>query len=102
MSDIISPYFRPISQTASKYARLYARRSKGVYSKFHGYAYDGVWVVARALHQIIEQNGGNYSLSDFQGERLHAALNDTNFLGVTVSVGGSGSGLGTSAILSFH
>ena len=71
-------------QTAEDYSRLYIENSGGEYSKFHGYAYDGVWVIARAIDQIIQTNGGSYSLNDFRGERLHAALNETNFQGVTV------------------
>ena len=62
----------------------YERERIPYYSKFHGYAYDGIWVIARALDTIIRQNGGWYRLRDFKGERIMQALNDTNFIGVTV------------------
>lgn len=54
------------------------------YSKFHGYAYDGIWVIAMAIDTIIKQNGGHYNLSEFRGEKINLALNETNFTGVTV------------------
>ena len=76
---VISPF-----QTATRYESLYNRVRNGEYSRFHGYAYDGVWVIARALDAIIKQNGGWYSLSDFRNERLYNMLNDTDFRGVTV------------------
>jgi len=82
------------SQTAEQYRRQYERRtsdSGGSYSKFHGYAYDAVWTIALAVNSIVVDRGGRYKAEDFRGgDRLHAALNDTNFLGVTVSVASAG------------
>jgi len=54
-------------------------------SKFHGYAYDAVWTIALAVDSIIADRRGRYDAADFRGERrLHAALNRTDFVGVTV------------------
>jgi len=75
-------------QTAKDYRqRLYEQRtSDRSYSKFHGYAYDAVWTIALAVHSIVADRGGRFDAGDFRGSgRLHAALNGTDFLGVTVS-----------------
>lgn len=74
-----------VFQTSSDYDNIYNNVRGEHYSRFHGYAYDGVWVIARALDTIINLNGGVYSHSDFRNEKMHAILNDTNFVGVTVS-----------------
>lgn len=56
------------------------------YSKFHGYAYDAVWTIALAVDAVLRRRNGRYDAGDFRGDgrRLHAALNRTDFLGVTV------------------
>ena len=54
-------------------------------SKFHGYAYDGIWTIAMALDKIIKENAGVFYFDDFRSEKMANALNDTNFFGVTVS-----------------
>ena len=40
------------SQTASEYKKQYDRARGKDYSRFHGYAYDGIWAIASALHQV--------------------------------------------------
>ena len=74
-------------ETAEEYVRLYARRtSTSRRSKFHGYAYDAVWTIALAVHSVVDERRGRYDTRDFRGRRLlHAALNGTDFVGVTVS-----------------
>lgn len=63
-------------------------------SKFHGYAYDGIWVIAKTLHRAMEYlNATNrhQSIQDFNytnhklGKIFLDAMNETNFFGVTVS-----------------
>jgi gamma-aminobutyric acid type B receptor len=73
-------------QTASGYARRYNKRRGDEYSKYHGYAYDGIWVIAKALDIIIRQRNGHLSLeNDLRTITIHQALNETDFRGVTVS-----------------
>jgi len=57
------------------------------YSKFHGYAYDAVWAIALAVDSVVAERRGRYDAADFRGAGclLHAALNQTDFVGVTVS-----------------
>lgn len=82
-------------QTPQQYEKEYnAKRGDGQSSKFHGYAYDGIWVIAKTLqramkylnatnkHQKIEDfNYTNHKL----GKIFLDAMNETNFFGVTVS-----------------
>ncbi|XP_043240223.1 gamma-aminobutyric acid type B receptor subunit 2-like isoform X2 [Amphibalanus amphitrite] len=85
--------------TASEYKKQYDHVRGKDYSRFHGYAYDGIWAIASALHQVTWRIRHNQSplpswanLSDFryQDERwetvLKSALNDISFEGVTGSV----------------
>ncbi|KAK2193416.1 hypothetical protein NP493_13g08014 [Ridgeia piscesae] len=75
---------RTISRlTATEYNDLYEATRGGNYSKFHGYAYDGIWVIAKAIDSVIRENGGQYNFRDFRGEGIQRALNDTDFEGVT-------------------
>lgn len=64
------------------------------YSKFHGYAYDGLWAIALAIRQVskrIRAEFQNVSLDNFHyrdpfwGRMFREALNQTSFVGVTVS-----------------
>jgi hypothetical protein len=64
------------------------------YSKFHGYAYDGLWSIALAIGQVnrrIQKEYRNVTLDNFQyrdpfwGRMFREALNQTSFVGVTVS-----------------
>lgn len=66
------------------------KANKGEYSKYHAYAFDGVWVIAKVVEHILKQhtNASKSRLlyeSLFRGDYISAALNDTNFRGVTVS-----------------
>ena len=62
------------------------RTSVRSHSKFHGYAYDAVWTIALAVDSIVAGRRGRYDARDFRGDRrLYAALNRTDFVGVTVS-----------------
>nr|XP_032807612.1 gamma-aminobutyric acid type B receptor subunit 2-like isoform X1 [Petromyzon marinus] len=66
------------------------------HSKFHGYAYDGVWVMAQALHRSIglqrASREPNASIEAFGYDNAHLgrtilrAMNETNFQGVTGQV----------------
>jgi len=58
-------------------------------NKYHGYAFDGVWVIAKAVDQILRKwnpqgVSGALDRDLFRGDRISAALNDTDFRGVTV------------------
>ena len=76
-------------QTPEKYMRRYLHNNKGQFSKYHAYAFDGVWVIASVVDRILKQHqnsSSNKLLYEgmFRGDRISAALNDTNFRGVTV------------------
>lgn len=55
---------------------------------FHGYAFDGIWVIARAINTILKKKGYPTTLDDnlFRGDEMTSALNETDFIGVTVSI----------------
>uniref|UniRef100_A0A8C4QFY0 Gamma-aminobutyric acid type B receptor subunit 2 n=1 Tax=Eptatretus burgeri TaxID=7764 RepID=A0A8C4QFY0_EPTBU len=71
-------------------------RSGDPYSKFHGYAYDGIWVIAKMAQRSLEllrttgNVGGNSTLQAFdysypqRGQIFLQAINETNFFGVTM------------------
>ena len=80
-------------QTPQQYRQLYERERGTEYSVYHGYAYDGIWVIARALERLLGDDdvdgvGGpqGYSSLEHQlrGIRVGKALNETNIRGVTV------------------
>lgn len=63
-------------------------------SKFHGYAYDGIWVIAKTLQRAMETlhaSSRHQRIQDFNytdhtlGRIILNAMNETNFFGVTVS-----------------
>lgn len=61
-------------------------------SKFHGFAYDGIWVIAKTLTRVIdllrhrERQEHNFTVDDREVGRLVLdVMNETNFFGVTVS-----------------
>lgn len=65
-------------------------------SKFHGFAYDGIWVIAKTLTRVMEllrvkqrQNiYHNFTVDDREvGKMVLDVMNETNFYGVTVSYG---------------
>ena len=49
---VAAPLTQQFSQTATEYERQYDSARGGDYSRFHGYAYDGIWAIASALHQV--------------------------------------------------
>ncbi|XP_052799054.1 gamma-aminobutyric acid type B receptor subunit 2-like [Mya arenaria] len=78
--------------TPQKYHKEYnrmRRRAGSPYSKYHGYAFDGVWVIAKAVDALLRKldrdrpSGRHLSRDLVSGDRISAALNDTNFRGVT-------------------
>lgn len=85
------------SQTPKEYEREYSRelQQKGVEaSKFHGFAYDGIWVIAKTFTRVMEllrikqrQNSyHNFTVDDREvGKLVLDVMNETNFFGVTVS-----------------
>lgn len=91
--------FVPFLQTPKEYEREYSRelQQKGVEaSKFHGFAYDGIWVIAKTLTRVMEllrikqrQNTyHNFTVDDREvGKMVLDVMNETNFFGVTVSYG---------------
>lgn len=65
----------------------------GEYSRFHGYAYDGVWAAAIALqivYNTLRKGGSLMKFSEFKYRDpiwealLKDALNEISFVGVTV------------------
>lgn len=63
-------------------------------SKFHGFAYDGIWVIAKTLTRVMERLREkeqrniyrNFTIDDKEvGRMVLDVMNETNFFGVTVS-----------------
>ena len=84
-----------VLQSPSEYLKFYKQRlRKGVESSdYHGYAYDGVWVMALAIDKVISglrEDNELYRFDNFDYEdeeilnRFSRAMNETNFRGVTV------------------
>ncbi|CAG5121836.1 unnamed protein product, partial [Candidula unifasciata] len=67
--------------TASEYLHVYNKTRGSEFSKYHGYAYDGVWVVAKALDRLLEAASLTPDL--LRGPEVGRVLNETNFVGVT-------------------
>ncbi|CAB1436021.1 unnamed protein product [Pleuronectes platessa] len=107
MEGYISVDFEPLSarqikgisdRTPKEYEREYSRelQQKGVEaSKFHGFAYDGIWVIARTFTRVMEllrikqrQNTfHNFTVDDREvGKLVLDVMNETNFFGVTGQV----------------
>lgn len=84
-------------QTPKEYEKEYQKelRQKGVEaSKFHGFAYDGIWVIAKTLTRVMDhlrirkrQNAHNSSTVKDEDvvQMVLSVMNETNFNGVTVS-----------------
>lgn len=62
-------------------------------SKFHGFAYDGIWVIAKTLTRVMELLSNkerhdmyhNFTVDDREvGKMVLDVMNETNFFGVTV------------------
>lgn len=89
------PVLYSFPQTPQQYEKEYDERRGNVEpSKFHGFAYDGIWVIAKTLQQAMKQlNATNkhQKIEDFNytnkelGKIFLDAMNETNFFGVTVS-----------------
>lgn len=87
--------YSPVFQTPQQYEREYNNKRSGVGpSKFHGYAYDGIWVIAKTLQRAMETlhaSSRHQRIQDFNytdhtlGKIILNAMNETNFFGVTVS-----------------
>ncbi|KAH3888237.1 hypothetical protein DPMN_012269 [Dreissena polymorpha] len=81
-------------QTSSEYFKEYQKyllQHGSPYSKYHGYAFDGVWVIAKAVDAVIRKAVGNglpptLTNNLFRGDHLAIALNSTDFRGVTVTM----------------
>ncbi|KAK3594105.1 hypothetical protein CHS0354_040872 [Potamilus streckersoni] len=73
--------------TSAQYLANYTTRSGGIYSKYHGYAFDGIWVIAHAVDTILKRmqvrRRKDVNSSIFRGDQMLSALNITNFIGVT-------------------
>ncbi|XP_006813975.1 gamma-aminobutyric acid type B receptor subunit 2-like [Saccoglossus kowalevskii] len=76
--------------TASEYEHHYNEIRGGNFTNLHGYAYDGVWVLALALHTVLIQLGDDYTaLTQFDYNNSYIldmfmeAMNETDFMGVT-------------------
>ncbi|KAH9416586.1 Gamma-aminobutyric acid type B receptor subunit 2 [Dermatophagoides pteronyssinus] len=72
----------------SEYDRLRLRE----YSRFHGYAYDGIWTIALAIQTVdkkLRQINSPLTIEDFHyrdpfwAQLFREALNETDFIGVT-------------------
>ncbi|KAG0415452.1 hypothetical protein HPB47_007375, partial [Ixodes persulcatus] len=85
-----SPVFFFWVKTPTEYEAEYNLLRTGEYSRFHGYAYDGIWALALSIHAVIVRLRANDTrISEFDyrrhswGRLFKEALNDTNFIGVT-------------------
>ncbi|ERE83334.1 gamma-aminobutyric acid type B receptor subunit 2 [Cricetulus griseus] len=105
MEGYIGVDFEPLSskqiktisgKTPQQYEREYNSKRSGVGpSKFHGYAYDGIWVIAKTLQRAMETlhaSSRHQRIQDFNytdhtlGRIILNAMNETNFFGVTGQV----------------
>ena len=81
-------YFSRLLQSPKEYERIYNDVRGSEFSVYHGYAFDGIWVIAKALDTILKKENYPVQLEDrlFRGEAIALALNETDFVGVTVSI----------------
>lgn len=89
-------FFNPLySQTPQEFQKEYEQlcnQKEVKSSRFHGFAYDGIWVVTTALARVMEavshnEKYHNYTVSDEElSLMLVEAMSQTTFLGVTVSI----------------
>uniref|UniRef100_UPI00358F2524 gamma-aminobutyric acid type B receptor subunit 2-like n=1 Tax=Myxine glutinosa TaxID=7769 RepID=UPI00358F2524 len=99
--------------TPEEYKKNYERNRKSSgapYSKFHGYAYDGVWVLAWTLRRVLDEMEpqlwevslrANYT--DVLRTRCLEVMNKTDFFGVTGQVlFRNGERLGTFEFIQFQ
>ncbi|XP_054162297.1 gamma-aminobutyric acid type B receptor subunit 2-like [Oppia nitens] len=78
--------------TTYEYEAEYSRMRKQEYSRYHGYAYDGIWAIAlaiRSVHEKLKSMKSGLTLKDFTyrepfwAQLFREALNETQFNGVT-------------------
>ncbi|XP_064602848.1 gamma-aminobutyric acid type B receptor subunit 2-like [Liolophura sinensis] len=76
--------------TPQEYLTLYNKKRGKDFSRFHGYAFDGVWVIAKALDKLLKNAQIDDSDEDwemvFRTPEMEEALDETNFQGVTGTV----------------
>lgn len=85
------------------YKSEYDRVRLKEYSRFHGYAYDGIWAIALAIQTVdkkLRMRNSHRTIEDFHyrdpfwAQLFREALNETDFDGVTVSWRGKGKSKG--------
>ncbi|XP_059828525.1 gamma-aminobutyric acid type B receptor subunit 2 [Hypanus sabinus] len=103
MEGYVSVDFEPLStkaiktisgQTPQQYEQDYNKMRGGAeYSKFHGFAYDGIWVIATTLQRVIDSSeslGHPHAIPNYPSKNLSQifldSMNETNFFGVTGQV----------------
>ncbi|BFZ16214.1 hypothetical protein BsWGS_19253 [Bradybaena similaris] len=85
-------------RTSAEYLSQYNAARGKEFSKYHGYAYDGVWVVAKALDRLLDDV--TVTSDTFRGPSIGRVLNETSFVGVTGRVQfQSGDRIGSTTIL---
>ncbi|XP_022240453.1 gamma-aminobutyric acid type B receptor subunit 2-like [Limulus polyphemus] len=76
----------------SEYEAQYNKGRRKNYSRFHGYAYDGIWAIALAMQKVrqklmSEKSGKSLEMFEYKDPMwvhlFREALNKTSFLGVT-------------------
>ncbi|XP_072109542.1 gamma-aminobutyric acid type B receptor subunit 2 isoform X2 [Mobula birostris] len=80
--------------TPQQYEQDYNKMRGGAeYSKFHGFAYDGIWVIATTLQRVIDSSeslGHPQAIPNYPSKNLSQifldSMNETNFFGVTGQV----------------
>ncbi|XP_013776602.1 gamma-aminobutyric acid type B receptor subunit 2-like isoform X2 [Limulus polyphemus] len=81
--------------TSAEYYAQYKQHYSGSNNRFHGYAYDGIWVIALAIQMVKRKllaSGSSRTLEMFEysdpfwGTLFREAFNKTSFIGVTGSV----------------
>lgn len=84
------------TQTPQEYEKEYDERRQLKHlgaSKFHGFAYDGTWVIAKVLTRVMEtvryrerySIHRNFTVSEQEvGQMILEAMEKINFFGVTV------------------
>ncbi|XP_076353414.1 gamma-aminobutyric acid type B receptor subunit 2-like isoform X2 [Tachypleus tridentatus] len=81
--------------TSAEYYAQYKQHYNGSNNRFHGYAYDGIWVIALAIQMVKRKllaSGSPRTLEMFEysdpfwGTLFREAFNKTSFIGVTGSV----------------
>ena len=94
INQCIFSYCYCLTQETSLYKSEYDRLRLKEYSRFHGYAYDGIWAIALAVQTVdkkLRMRNSHLEIENFQyrdpfwAELFREALNETNFDGVTVN-----------------